>query len=113
MDTATSFKIIRLTILQDFSEVMKTQSTPSWRTAHHSGSGGEKSEEECQLRALNNFTRGTHSLPVRTVAVFANLKSDCLATANAAPNQQQQQPLQRTKFMDLVRQIPTTTMNLI
>ena len=34
---------------------MQAQSTSTWKTAHYSGSGGQKSEEEGRLRALNPY----------------------------------------------------------
>lgn len=46
---------------------MRRALAPSWRTAHHSGSRGEKNEEEgrlrSRLRALKNPARGTVYLP--------------------------------------------------
>ena len=68
-------------------ESRDAQRTPSWRTAHHSSHRGEKSEEEGLLRTFKNPTRGTVSSD-RTAVVSVNHELDCLATANAAPNQQ-------------------------
>lgn len=62
------------------------QSTLSWRTAHYSGSGGEKSEKEGRLQDFNNLTRGTVHLPELIEVLSANLTLDCLAKANAAPS---------------------------